>query len=163
MRARNCIRLTASGEDLPQDVLVVLKEHQDSSEIIWLSTAASKTLFKIPIDVLSPGANAIKVYTLDKLHCRTGLMIYRKRTSSKEVTYNRRPKSLPPTKLPGEKNISVFSTPFYTPKGKKKGEKKKKIRPSINKTPNLAPHFILRKVKKKKEKKKKKKNKENKT
>ncbi|XP_041375297.1 uncharacterized protein LOC121388130 isoform X2 [Gigantopelta aegis] len=97
-RVRNCKRLNTTQMDLPQDVLVVLKEQEESNEIFWLTAAASKSFIKVPLDVLSPGTTTVKVYTLAKVYCKTGLMIYHKKASSLELDLKRKSSS-PPTRL----------------------------------------------------------------
>ncbi|XP_041375303.1 phytanoyl-CoA hydroxylase-interacting protein-like isoform X2 [Gigantopelta aegis] len=85
-RIEDSIMLNMTEMEFAEDVLVVLKEHEESNEIFWLTapesiilesngtvelTAESKSSIDLPFDVLSPGTT-------------TGLMIYNKKASSKE-------------------------------------------------------------------------------
>ncbi|XP_041375301.1 phytanoyl-CoA hydroxylase-interacting protein-like [Gigantopelta aegis] len=112
----NRIILNTTQMELPQDVLVVLKEHEESNEIFWLSgpesiikdsndifwliDPESKSSINLPFDVLSPGTTTVKVYTLEKVYCKTGLMIYHNEASSLELNLNITQIPPAPTKKP---------------------------------------------------------------
>ncbi|XP_041375299.1 uncharacterized protein LOC121388131 isoform X2 [Gigantopelta aegis] len=91
------IQLNTEPSTLQPNVLVIMK--QLSSELFWL-TSPTKSSVEIPQEMMSSGTVMVKVYSLQRTHCSTGLKVYKKKTSSAEVEIKWPDTKEAPEKLP---------------------------------------------------------------